>query len=54
MKICIGAQRARGEASKLKKANQHSELDLIEAFIDICTAPADIAGLVIWHLQIAG
>ena len=45
MKVSIGSQRARGETSQLKKANQQPKLYLVEAFVDVCTASADLLAL---------
>ena len=45
MKVSLGSQRARGETSQLKKANQQPELYLIEAFIDVGIAPTDLLAL---------
>ena len=45
MKVSIGSQRARGETCQLKKADKQPQLNLVEAFVNICTAPADLLAL---------
>ena len=45
MKVSIGSQRARGETSQLKKADQQPQLNLVEAFVNVSTATAELLAL---------
>ena len=45
MKVSISSQGVRGEARQLKKADKQPQLNLVEAFVNVGTATADLLAL---------
>ena len=45
VKVSISSQGARGETRQLKKANKQPQLNLVETFIEVGTATADLLAL---------
>ena len=45
MEVGIGAERTSGETGELKETNEQPELDLVEAFVNVGAAAADLLAL---------